>query len=215
MIIPPVYLVINGLCILYLIFKVFEYKNKMSKPEVVHVDTSGVAVNPPTYIEVIKNKTINFRLDKWDVKICHLSLTKGMGTIQKICSLFDSLNTLMKQEYKSKLEEFQCNLLKTAAYKNIIHQVYLLSKPFVKSKRRFHKALYKKALKDYEWFLLVVEEIYNYWVYMGKLQALLSRGKTLRMIHGDIFNWNSYEMDSDGRHIIKPLFASSMNSQNN
>ena len=115
MLIAPIYLIIIGLVFLYLIFKLFEYKGKMSKPEVVHVDTSGIAINPPSYIEVVKNKTINFKLGKWDVKICHLSLTKGMSMIQKICILFDHLNTLSGQEYKSKLEEFQGGLLKTAA----------------------------------------------------------------------------------------------------
>ena len=145
------------------------------------------------------------------MKICHLSLTKGMNTLQKICILFDNLNTLMTKTYKSKLEEIQGNFLKSAAYKNIINQVYILSEPFVKSKRRYYKALSKKALNDYEWFLLIVEEIYNYWTYVKKLQALLSRGKTLRLIHGDILTWNSYEMDSDGKHIVKPLFASSSN----
>jgi hypothetical protein len=212
MFIAPIYLIIGGLVVLYLIFKVFEYRAKIGKPEVSYVDTSGIPVNPPTYIEVIKNKTINFKLNnKWDVKICHLSLTNGLNTIQKICILFDNLNVLMTKQCKTRLEEIQNNFLKSAAYKNIINQVFILSKPFVESKRRYRKALYKKALKDFEWFLLVVESIYNYWIYLGKLQALLSRGKTLRLINGDLFTWNSYEMDSDGKHIVKPLFASSMN----
>jgi Trp operon repressor len=184
MFIAPIYLIIGGLIVLYLIFKVFEYRAKIGKPEVSYVDTSGIPVNPPTYIEVIKNKTINFKLNnKCDVKICHLSLTNGLNTIQKICILFDNLNVLMQKQCTTRLEEIQNNFLKSAAYKNIINQVFILSKPFVKSKRSYRKALYKKALKDFEWFLLVVESIYNYWIYLGKLQALISRGKTLRLIN--------------------------------
>lgn len=211
MFISPVYLIIAGLVFLYLLSRVVKYKNKLSKPEVRYVDTSGITNNPPEFIDVVKNKTINFEVGKFAIKIEHLRLIDGMDRIRRIAGLFSLLQTEMHKEVKGRLNKFKQKGLKMAIYRVIVDEIYKLSKPFVKKKFRFKLELNKKAFDDFEWMLLVVEQILDYWTYVKKLVALLSRGGSLRQTVGGGFTWSSYETDSKGRTSIKPRYAMSLN----
>jgi hypothetical protein len=199
-----VYLIISGLVFLYLIFKIFEYKSKIAKPETVYVDTSGIAINPPSFIDTIKNKTINFKVDDIEIKICHLSVVNGLNKIERIASLFMRLNQLFEIESNNKLDEMKSNLLKDAIFKQIVHQLYLLSKPFCKKKRKLKKRLLKLAKNDVEQVLLITEQVFDFWRYVKKLIALLARGSTLNQMVGERYTWSSYETDLTGKLIIKP-----------
>lgn len=206
-----VYLAISGLIFLYLLFKIFEYKSKIAKPETVYVDTSGIAVNPPSFIETIKNKTINFKVNDIDIKICHLSVVDGLNKIERIASLFLRLNKLFEIETKNKVDKIKTNLLKDATFKQIVYQIYLLSKPFIKKKRLLKKELLKLAKNNVEQVLLISEQVFDYWRYIKKLMALLAQGVTLKQTVGERYTWSSYETDWTGRLIIKPRCELSMN----
>jgi len=209
--IPIYYLVVGGVILLWLIFKLFEYKSKLVKPEQVYVDSSGIASNPPKFIDVLQNKTINFVVNGEKIVISQLSIGKGLTTVNKIAMLFDRLGKEVVKIPKSKVDQFNLNMLKTGIYKQIVYEIYILSKPFVKSRRRFKKALVKMSNENHEKVLLIVEQIFDYWMYIKKLIALLAKGGSLRQTIGEGCTWNSYAMDTDGNRIIKPRYDLSMN----
>jgi hypothetical protein len=205
------YLVIGGVVLLYLLFKLFECKSKMVKPEQVFIDSSGIAKNPPQFIEVLQHKTINFVVNGEKIVISQLSIGRGLGIVRKISLLYEKLVREFDKIPKNKIEEVRDNLIRGAVFNQIVVQIYLLSKPFAKSKRKLRKALYKLGKTNQEKVLLITEQIFDYWMYIKKLLALLSRGGTQRMIIGAESTWSSYETDMTGNHIIKPRFGSSMN----
>lgn len=208
---PIYFLVIGGVIILWLVFKVFEYRSKVAKPERVYVDTSGITTNPPKFIETLQNKTINFSIGSHKVSVSQLSIGDGLTTVNKIAALFKTLAKQVERTPKSRLDQMNINVLKTTTYKQIVYHIYLLSKPFVTSRRKFKKELFREAEKNHEKVLLIVEQIFDYWMYIKELLSLLARGGTLRMTTGDNFTWNSRETDINGNHIIKPRFALSTN----
>ncbi len=205
------YLVVGGVILLYLLFKVFEYKSKIAMPEQVFVDTSGVATNPPNFIDVLQNKTINFIIGSEKIVIRQLSIGSGLTTVNKISMLFERLALEIEKIPKNKLDQFNINILRTGIYKQMVFQIYLLSKPFVKSKRKFRKQLFKESSENHEKFLLIVEQVFDYWMYIKKLLALLSKGGSHRMTIGEGSTWNSLEMDIGGNRIIRPRFGLSTN----
>jgi len=178
--------------------------------ETTYVDTSGVANNPPQFIEVLKNKTINFKLDKWTIRIAHLSVLNGVDKIKRIATLFKHIQELHAQEPVNRMHELKSKALRYAAYNVTVKEMYNLAKPFAPG-RRFKQAFYRKAQADIEWFLLIVEQVFDYWVYVGKLLSLLGQGGTLRQTIGGSCTWNSSSWDMEGRVIIKPRFVSCMN----
>jgi len=209
--IPIYYLIIAGIVLLWLVFKLFEYKSKIAMPEQIYVDSSGIANNPPKVIDVLQNKTINFELGKHFVKVSQVTVGTGLTIINKIALLYEALQQEITKKPGNKVKEIQRNFIKVGIFKQIVYQIYLLSKPFVKSKRKFRKDLFKEADKNPEKIFLITEQVFDYWSYMGKLLAVLSRGGSRRMIIGADYTWNSLEMDSHGKTIIKPRFALSMN----
>jgi hypothetical protein len=209
--IPYYVLVVTGLVIVWLIFKLFEYKSKIAKPERVYVDSSGVAVNPPKFIDVLQNKTINFDIGKFAIKVNQITIGNGLTIVRKIAKLYEALHIAMENIPDGKIAEMKNNLFKINAYNQIVYQIYLLSKPFVKSRRKYKKELFKMAKLDHQKVMLITEQIFDYWMYVGKLAALLARGATLRLTTGEKFTWNSYETDIAGNTIIKPRFALSTN----
>jgi hypothetical protein len=204
-------LVVSGLIILRLIYRLVLVNLKLQKQEPVYVDTSGIDENPPKFIEVVKNKTINFVLGKEKISIMHLSVTKGLNRIEKIAGLFYRLHEEFKKEYNTKLQKLAHTAIKKSIYNQIVIELYKLCKPFAKRKRRFRKELYKKASNDFEWTCLVIEQVFDYWAYVGKLQALLSRGGSIRQILGGNFSWSYTDWGLSGKPLIKPRFVSSMN----
>jgi hypothetical protein len=209
--IPIYYLVIGGVILLWLVFKLFEYKSKIAKPEQVYVDTSGISENPPKFIEVLQNKTINFLIGDHKIAITQLSIGSGLTIVGKIAYLYQQLIQAIEIIPESRVQEVKNNIYKDALFKQIVKEIYRLSKPFAKSKRKYKKALFAESKKNLEKVLLITEQIFDYWMYIKKLLALLSRGGTMRMTIGEECTWNSFETDTNGNRIIKPRFVLSMN----
>ena len=205
------HLVIVGLVFLYLMFKLSEYKRRMVAPEVVHVDTSGVATNPPKFIDVLVNKTINFEVGKYSIKIEQLGIGKCMTTVNKIASLFEMLTVEIDRVPTGKVDEMKHNLMKDSIYKQIVMHIYLLSAPFVDNKRKYRKELINYSKDNHIKIFHIVEQVIDYWTYIKKLVALLSKGGSLKKTIGEWCTWNSLSMDSAGNHSIKPRFDWSMN----
>jgi hypothetical protein len=192
-------------------FKLFEYKAKIAKPETIYVDTSGIADNPPKFIDVLQNKTINFVIDGHKVVIHQVGIGEGMTIVTKIASLYKTLSELTDKVPANRIEQVKLNIAKASTYKQIVLQIYKLSKSFVSNKRKYKKALLTEAMNNHEKVLLITEQIFDYWMYIKKLLALLGRGGSIRMTTGEGFTWNSYETDTDGTPIIKPRFGLSTN----
>jgi hypothetical protein len=172
---------------------------------------SGIGNNPPKFVDLMRNKTINFVLGNEKIVISQVNIGKGLSTIELIARLFSGLQEEMAREYSNKLEEVKHNIIKWKYYKQIFTLVYNLSVPFAKNKRRFKKEFLKMASKDTEWTMLIVEQILDYWMYVGKLIALLGRGATLKQTHGECVGWNSINWESDGKIEIKPRYDLSTN----
>ena len=209
----PVYgAVLAGCIIFYLIYKIITLKLKIYKNEFeVYVDTSGIAQNPPKFIDLVNGKTINFKLGKDDICISQLSITKGLKNINSIVALFNMLRQTMEVELDKKSDKLKQDILKMNIYKKIVHQIYDLSKPFVSNKRRFKKELFNKAKDDFAFILRICEEVIDYWGYVGKLLGLLSQGATLRQMFGEKASWKSVSWDLDGEIEIKPRYGLSTN----
>jgi hypothetical protein len=205
------YLVIGGVILLYLLFKLFEYKSRMAKPEYIYVDTSGIAHNPPQFIEVTKNKTINFKIGSHHIIVSQITVNEGMVKINTIASIFKSLVEALESKPKNKLDQVRLNVVRAGLYKQAVANVFKFSVIFAKNKKAYKKAIFKYAKEDYEGMLLIIEQIFDYWIYLKKLKALLAQGGSHRMIIGEGSTWNSYETDMTGKRIIKPRYALSMN----
>jgi len=205
------HLIILGVILLYILFKNREYKSKIASPERIYVDTSGVSVNPPNFIEVLKNKTINFDIGTHAIKITHITPSDGFTSVNLIASLFSKFSDLMEKIPENKIERIKNNLLKAGIYKQIVYEIYNLSKSFTSGNGGYRRALIDYSKTHEEEIFLIVDQIFDYWMYIKKLVALLSKGGSKRMILGEGCTWNSYETDMTGNRIIKPRFGLSMN----
>jgi hypothetical protein len=211
MIIVPLYCIIAvGLVLLWLIFKLYEYKSKIPKPERIFVDTSGITENPPRYIEVKQNKTINFLVNGEKVVISYITI-EGLSLVKKIATYYRILSELQNIESENRIDEIRTNLAIANTYKSAVKEIYKLSKPFAKHRRRFKKAFFKEAANNFELVLLITEQIFDYWMYIKKLLALLGKGGSLRMTIGGGFTWSSYTTDLDGNLLIRPRYGRSTN----
>lgn len=201
------YLIIGGVILFYLIYKNIEYKAKIAKPERIYIDSSGVAANPPQFIEVLQNKTINFLIGKEKIVISQITIGDGLTSINIIANLYAKLDEINDIVPGNKLDEVRLNVRKISILNLITKYLYKLSKPFAKNKRSYKKELFKTANNNCEKIFLICEQIFNYWIYIKKLKGLLSKGATLQMINGEGFTWNSYEMDLTGKTIITPRYG--------
>jgi len=208
MFIPTYGLVLIGLALLFLLYRLSEFYSRIKKCEFeVYVNTAGIVENPPRFVELMDNKTINIKLDKEAIIVNQVSFNKGMTHIQRISYLVELLNTTMQGVAKTKLDGIKQSVKKMTIYNQLVNELYGLSKHFASNKRRYKKELYKRTKDDFLFTLRVCEEVIDYWSTVGKLQALLGKGKTLRQIHGVNATWNSTKWDSDGRIEIKPRYV--------
>jgi len=205
------YLIVGGVIILYLLFKISELKSRIAKPEYIYVDSSGVSNNPPKFIEVMQNKTINFKVGNETIIMSQITIGRGMTDINIISALLSQLIQQMEIIPKTDLQKMKINLIKSGIYKLMVEHIYSLTKAHAKNKRRYRKELFNIAKENTEYILLIVEQIFDYWIYIKKLIALLARGGSNRMINGEALTWNSYETDLTGQIIIKPRFVLSTN----
>lgn len=178
------------------------------------VDLSGITKNPPSFIETWQGKSINFKLDKYIVSITQLSITDCIFYIENIAKSFALMKEILTVEKTDKKTDLMMNVTFLTLYKNLINIVYKLSKPYCK-KWRYEKALYKKAMKDIIWFVDIVEQILDYWMYIKKKIFLLAKGQTLRQTVGESYSWNSLKLDGNGKILIRPRFESFLNAQRN
>jgi len=192
---------------LYLLFKIWEYSRMIKSPEVRYVDISGIINNPPTFQEVWKNQTINFKLGKEAIRISHMPAMDCISYISKISACYIKLDEYTKYMPNGKLDTFINNQRYINIYRYLILLIYKLSKPHAKKKGVFRKELFKRGKKDTQFIMSITEQILDYWKYMGKQRALLAQGKTLRMIHGDRFTWDKLKMDGQGKILKTPRYV--------
>jgi hypothetical protein len=199
--------ILAAVYIVYLWKQIRYWRNKHVDKEPKYVDTSGIMLNPPKFIDVLKNKTINFRLGKESIRIEQISASKGLSFIEKIAQMFQWLQREMQYTPNNKVDGLRHDVAKMQLYKLIVKELYKLSKPFAKNKRRFKKELMLKAKTDIEYILLIVEQVLDYWMYLGELVSLLARGGTLRQIIGVSAGWSCISTGTDGKISIKPRYA--------
>jgi hypothetical protein len=201
-----------GVMLAVTIFLIAYIKRLKYKLNMTGYDLSGIEYNPPKFVDLIKNKTINFVCGKEKIVISQINITQGLSIIELIARMFRGLQEQMNLNYDNKVQEVQHNILKWKYYKQICNLVFKLSKPFAKNKRRFKKEFFKKANYDMEWMLLIVEQILDYWGYLGEFVALLARGATIKQIHGEAVGWSSFNGASGGTFEIKPRLGLHLSS---
>lgn len=185
---------------LYRMFKANEF--------VQYVDTSGIAQNPPSYIDVWEGKTINFKLDKWDIKIPQMKPDWCFKYLRRFAINYKLLLEQAEKETTSRLDQ----LIYAGAYANVVRCIYGLSKHFISNKRKFRKALSARSRNDIMFILDISEQIYDYWIYVKKKIALLSNQTTLRKMAGASFADGSCKLDTDGKIYAIPRFESGLNT---
>jgi len=193
-----------ALIVLCFISLVMGYKKTGKPQEPVYVDRSGIVANPPTYIEVWKNKTINFKLGKESISINQIPILDCLRYVDGIAGLYAQLvgeiNTVPTNDAEKMLHQYRY----ISTYNQIVKMIFKLSRPHAKNKRRFKRELFKRANTDMQFFLSICEEVSDYWRFMGKQIALLSQGKTIKMTHGARSTWNNSNVDDQGKISIKP-----------
>jgi len=184
--------------------------NRKDKHEIeyIYVDTTGIDINPPKhYIEVEQNKTINFKLNKWVVSICHLPIKYNIKYIEKIKTIFSLI--VQETDYipTNKITELSHYLRMKALLHHGTILIYNLSKHFIKKKRGYKKALFKEALDNSDFIIDIMEQALDFWLYRKKKAQAVSQGQTLLSTVGSACTWNSLNLDSHGKRLIKPRYA--------
>ncbi len=198
-----------GLSFFYLLFKVFEYKSKLKKPEIVYVDTSGIKENPPKFIETWQNKALNIKVDdKHIITIPHFGSKVCFKHLNTITILYTALINKLDDKSVNKLEETISLIQYRTIYKRIVKMVYDMCKPFVKN-RKTKKAYFKRAKTDRLFILEACNEIVDFWSLVKKKLIYLATGKTLRQaqMDGSMSTVNSSSSDGQPRTSIKPVYA--------
>lgn len=183
-------------------------KKPNNEKEYIYVDTTGTGVNPPIkYIDVELNKTINFKLDKWVISICHLPIKYNIKYIDKIKTIYDLI--VKESDYipANKTQEFTHSVRTNALYYQATLLIYELSSHFVKDKRKYKRALFKKSKESSDFVMDIIEQTVDFWLYRKKKALMLSQAQTLLSMVGSAYTWNSLNLDSHGKRLIKPRYA--------
>ena len=155
-------------------------------------------------IDVWSEKKLSLKIGKDVVKVGHLPAHLQLKHLKDISSSFYLLNLLAKEEervidlptcsktdkpYKHELKALiEASFTNEAmpfliAYHACIKKVWALVRYFVPWYKRFlvKRKFYQQAMGEMEWLLNFVNEIYNYWLYLGKRMGLLASQQTPEM----------------------------------
>ena len=197
----------------YVIKRNIELKAQIKKAEYIqYIDTSGIEKNPPRFTELMKGTTINFKIDKYDVKITQLNITKGVDTIKMIAGYYKQLCIEIDKTAETKTELLTKDVTIYKLNLKLVTLIYDLSYRFVKNKRRYRKALIKTLTSDFRALISICEECIDYWSCLGKRLSLLAEGTTNRQTYGDNASQSLQSMGLDGKSEIKPRYVLPMKS---
>lgn len=183
-----------------------------SKKTIRYVDRSGIVKNPPTFIETLENKTLNFNYNGIIIRIAHLPFVEQMKWVSKISGLF---NILQLKNDDATAKAFEKYNIKSVDIITIVDSIavalYQLSKSQLSFWERIgrKKWMKKKARENASFIVGLSGEIFDYWQYLGNEFALRARGATLRMIHGPEASANTIKKDIHGNRLITPRHDSS------
>lgn len=193
------------------IYKYLTLLDKFKKNEFIqYVDTSGIQVNPPKFIETWQGKTINFKLNEYVVSICQLPIIYTFKKYETITSIWTEMVNLLKTE-----KNMMNSIRYMALYNQLISSIYDLSKHFVNKRFGYKKVLFKKGSTDMLFILGVCEEIFDYWSYIKKKILLLARGTTNNQTPGEISTIDLSKMGELTQRFVKPRFESILKGQQN
>lgn len=198
-------IVLSVTCLI-LLFLYLKSKEKEGKETIRYVDTSGIVSNPPRFIEVAPNKTINFSFDKYKISICHLPIFENIELISKLSGHFAIIKYGLKKKYDTPFSKADETRIYQAHYMSIVKTLYTLSKPFNK-KRGYKKAFEKKCYGDSNFVFMICKEIFDYWQNMGKLLGVLEKGLTPRLQYGEELGSDRLKWDEHGKRLITPRYA--------
>lgn len=179
-----------------------------SQKEVRYVDRSGIASNPPTFIETWENKTINFNYDGKQIKICHMPLPETLKYINKIARIYQTLYLYFEQ---IKEDAYGGQKLSSKQIIELVDEIaitiYHLSKPHLRIWERIgrKKWIIKKARGDIDFVLGICGETFDYMQYLGNALRSLSQGATSRMMYGKKSSWNTIKRDIHGKRLLEPM----------
>ena len=179
-----------------------------------YVDITGVRQNPPEYIDVVKRKTMNVRIDdEFTIHIPQVSFIDGVYRIREIQSIFLLLR--QQSEDKTALKINEKNLQEFLTFCSALATVlYSLSYTFVKRSKRkkYFRVLKTKMLNDIEWTCELIEQVIDFWSYIKKKVQYLSLGSSLRQMHGADASWDCISWGTDGSSYLLPRFGKSLST---
>ncbi len=178
-----------------------------SKKEIRYIDKSGVLNNPPTFIETLENKTLNFDYNGIIIYIGHLNLVDTFKYVAKISGLFQTLQINHANATNKAFEKIN---LKEEDILTIVDSIsvtlYQLSKPYLSFWQRIgrKKWMIAKARNDVDFIIGLSGEIFDYWQNLGNAYALMMKGATKKMMYGVKSSTTIIDKDILGNRLIKP-----------
>jgi len=182
-----------------------------------YVDSGGVRSIPPEYIDVVKRKTMNVKLDaEFTISIPQVSFIDAVYRIREIQAIF----YLLKQESERKdaLVVNEKNLKQFLTFAHALCVlVYSLSYTFIKRGKRkaYFKAMKKRMINDIEWTCELLEQMLDFWAYIKKKVSYLAKGSTPRQMYGDNFSWDYLGIGSDGSTYLLPRYGKPLSTTDN
>jgi hypothetical protein len=179
-----------------------------------YVDSGGVRTIPPEYIDVIKHKTMNVKIDnEFTICIPQVSFIDGVYRIRDIQMIFTMLKKHAGDATVVKVDEKNLKEFLTFAHALAI-LLYSLSSSFIKSgkRKKYFNALKKKIIGDIEWTCELYENILDFWAYIKKKMDFLAHGSTPRQMYGDNWSWDYVLIHSDGSTSLLPRYANCWNT---
>lgn len=207
--------------IIFLSFKnyLLVKENKViSGSKIIYADRSGIGVNPPTqFIDVWANKTINFKLGgstdpEFVVSIAQLPIFMCMDYVKRISHLFQLLCEYLEVKPQDEIKKLKLDALYIEIFNNIINNIYELSHPFIKNKKRFRKLLFEECQKDVHLTIHICEQVSDYWKLVKKKAQILGQATTLRQMHGVDTLWSNTNLDAKGKILRGARFGKFWNS---
>lgn len=187
------------------------------KNDSVFEDISGIAVNPPNFIDVVRRKTLNIKLDEFTISIPQIGFLEGILRMREIQTAY----LLLKKSANSDTDLIkvnETNLNEFVTFTAMIHNfLFNVSKKYVKRKelKKYNAKLKEKCLNDIEWVCEVTEQIFDFWTYVKKKVEFLASGMTIRQMYGEECTWESLSLDLQGNTYLLPRYGKSLNITQN
>ena len=178
--------------------------------EIRYIDKSGIASNPPSFLETKAGKTLNIDFDGTKIIINHFPIWENLEIISKIAGIFQSLKVGADLFYNKPLTEIESVAYYQIAYEKLINLLIKILRPHLSRKELKKFKIF--ARENSNGVFEICAEIFDFWQYMGKLTAGMGQGLSPRLQYGERLTSDSLKWDDQGERLIQPRYVSTFQS---